>query len=242
MKRFKRIICLVVAIVSLTVYTSCINLTSSKEVEVINGVTQNKIITATFSVDVYKSIFTSYNKIAKGSAVLYKKEELENDEYKYYLLTNNHVVYSGNYFIVNDCFGNEITATVYKKDANYDLAILTFNAVADYTVLNVSSSDAIVNQRVVAIGCPNGQINAVTLGKITEHTTVEVDNAKKEECNVTFSVLQHNAPIYSGSSGGVLLDYSYDIVGINFACIIEEEQFVSGYAVPSSKVQEFINS
>lgn len=242
MKRLKNIACLFLVLIAFTFSTSCISLSTSQDVNAINGITQNKIITATFSVNVYKRTLMGYNKVAQGSAVIFQKEETQNGEFTYYLLTNNHVVSEGNYYMLEDCYGNEVNAVLYKNDANYDLAILTFTMPNDYSSLTFSSGDAIINQKVIAIGRPNGQINAVTLGKVKNYLYVEVDNAKKEESNVKFKVLEHTAPIDTGSSGGVVLNYSYQIVGINFACVLEGDVFSSSYAVQTSKILEFINS
>ena len=59
--------------------------------------------------------------------------------------------------------------------------------------------------------------------------------------NVKFEVYRHDAPINSGSSGGAILDYNYNIIGINYASSTDANgKFLNAFAVPIEKVKEFL--
>ncbi|MBO5851013.1 MAG: serine protease, partial [Clostridia bacterium] len=199
------------------------------------------IIKAVFTVDVYNQVDKNAEKCAQGSGVVFFRQEDFGSRFAYYLLTNNHVISNGKSYAVRDCYGKEYSATLVESDANYDLAILKFTATEVYTILNFVKSDVSIGDSVIAVGAPNGQINAVTLGSVVRYTFVTVDGHGSDS-NVNFKVIEHDAPIYSGSSGGVLLNYSYEICGINYATSATEDgEFISAYAVSASKVLEFIN-
>ena len=241
MAKLKKLLTILILFATLTFSTSCITLVQSQDKQVVNDFTSNGIITATFTVDVYQKVNANSEKHAQGSGVAFSKQEEFGGKFTYYLLTNNHVISNGETYVVRDCFGGEHTATRVKSNAKYDLAILKFTSSNSFKILNFVKSDVSVNDKVIAVGAPNGQINAVTLGNVVRYTFVTVDGHGSDS-NVNFKVIEHNAPIYSGSSGGVLLNYSYEICGINYATSASEEgEFVSAYAVSARKVLEFIN-
>ena len=240
MAKVKKLSLILILVLSLFVSTSCITLVESQDTKVINDFTTNGIITATFSVGVHKRLNFRNEKVAQGSGIVYSKQDGENGATNYYLLTNNHVISSGTIYSVKDCFGSDYTATLIKNDPNYDLAILKFTAVEDYKILNFTQTDVEVGDKVISVGSPNGQLNAVTFGKVKAYSYVTIDGGE-DDSTVKFKVIEHSAPIYSGSSGGVLLNYNYEICGVNYATYAEDGVFVSGYAVSTSKVLEFIN-
>ena len=239
MTKTRKLLTILILVLSLFVSTSCITLVDNAEKEIINAMASNGVITASFTVEVYRKINFEDEKIAQGSGVVFSKQEnLGGDTY--YILTNNHVISSGNIYTVSDCYGNKIKASLVKSDANYDLAILKFNSSDVYQVLEFTNTEAVSGDKVIAIGAPNGLLNTITFGKILKYSFVDVE-VDSSESNVKFKVIEHSAPLYGGSSGGVLLNYSYQICGINYATYAEDGEFVSGYAVSTSKVLEFIN-
>lgn len=240
MVKFKKLITALILFITLCFSTSCITLVENEEKDIINDLASNKVISATFSVDVYRVVDLDKQRIAQGSGVVFSRKENFNGSFTYYLLTNNHVVASGPIYAVKDCYGEELNATLVKSDANYDLAVLKFTSSENYRILNFVKNDVKINDKVISIGTPNGQVNAITFGKVEAYTKVTVDG-ESSESNVKFHVIEHSAPIYSGSSGGVLLTYSYEICGINYACSLSDDVFVASYAVSASKVLEFIN-
>ncbi len=228
---------------------------SQEDIDAVNGVTTEGVIKATFAVysQQYNPSLTPGVEPSKhtslGSGVIYEAKDVgttDAPEYEYKLLTNNHVTYHDktkyskiDYF-VKDCFGEKITATLLCADANYDLAVITFKSKNLYPDLDFAIANPTVGTKVIAIGYPLQQINAVTLGKVSVYEYVSV-NAKEEESNVKFKSLKHTAPIASGSSGGVVLTYDYKICGINFGAIEDDDgNFKSACAIPVYKVKEYL--
>lgn len=178
----------------------------------------------------------------QGSGAIFQE-----DEKYYYLLTNNHVVYldtsyhEKEYKVV-DYLGNTYEATLIKNDADYDLAILKIEKGKQLLkVLPFASEDPKIGQIVISIGQPDGQRNTVTMGKILNYTRVAIKNENDVVSDVSFPVIQHNAPGHQGSSGGVLLNEKLQIIGINYAGKDEENQVsLTTFAVPLEKIKEFL--
>lgn len=169
---------------------------------------------------------------------------------EYYLLTNNHVVYSkelserstGKRYYVTDYMGNEYQATLIggSARADYDLALLKFESQEKYTVLDLEEGNSQRGDMVVSLGQPEGQPNTITLGEVKSYTRVTITDSDVTECNVSFEVLQHDAYINNGSSGGALLDSKLNVIGINYAGTESEDgKNTSSYAIPVEKVYEY---
>ena len=251
---------LIALIITLFTFNACkIEYTQAPDsgVDLSNGVITQGIIEANFTI-----ALTSYNvslsgrvvneSLSQGSGVVFEKTAAQEGEYKYALLTNNHVIYKDTSLYtrfdcsVRDYMGNAYRAEVAAFDPNYDLAVVTFTADKDYKVLSFATQNPKISDDVVSIGQPLGIINAVTEGKVEKYTTLTIatDNGQVNNSisNVTFEVVRHSAPINSGSSGGALLDKDYKICGINYAAAVVQgsQEFVSGYAVPVDKVKQFL--
>ena len=227
-------------------------------VELINGITET-VMQANVTVFTYmKKVignFISETSRAQGSGVIYKKRTTGysgNAKYKYWVLTNNHVIYQDTTkynlfeYTVTDIYNNEYDATLVAYDATYDLAVLTFeieeSEKVEFTPLNFASSNLSVGDDVISLGQPGGQKNSITLGEVVGFATPSITvNPNKAMSNVTFEVYRHNAPIKGGSSGGAILDYNYNIVGINYASSTDADgEYLSSFAVPLLKVKEFL--
>lgn len=237
-----------------TDYTTLINTISSETMKsVITVYTEVTTLTGT----------TKY----LGSGVIVKIEENtfngNTGVYDCYALTNNHVVYTGNSILttvnyyVTDYQGNRYDL-VYKKNnpgdiiktsADDDLALIHFTASKlennELKALPLAEKNGNIGSKVIAIGNPHGQKNTITLGAITQYQTVMMaEENDKNSSNVTYEVIHHTCPIDSGSSGGVLINYDYEIVGINFAAGLGENtgEFISAYAIPIEKVISFLGN
>lgn len=201
----------------------------------------------------YKTSFFGFKREEEhyiGSGVIFSISE-EGD--RAYLLTNCHVaeVKSGkdgaDYTIV-DYLGREYTGNLYKNvngkraiSAEYDLACLWF-ADPDERLETVeyATGDAEIGDQVVSLGYPEGQSNAVTFGTVTGMPTVSLVDSEAYLSNVTFPVTGHTAMIDGGSSGGPLVNANLQLVGVNYAGEKNDDDFHKGYAIPLSKVREFL--
>lgn len=170
-----------------------------------------------------------------------------------YVLTNAHVVdkiegYSNHKLTVRDPWGYSYDAEIYIDQStkiaaiseDYDLAVIRFryspNPDQQLGIINLGD-DAKIGDYVVAVGSPEGLMNAVTYGKALVYQRI---NASKDDPidKIPFEVLYYNAPTNHGSSGGALVDAYGKLVGISFAGVEDGEY---GCAIPVSKVKEFLS-
>lgn len=192
---------------------------------------------------------------AYGSGVIIGKTDDE-----LLIVTNNHVaVYdkSGNtmYYSytastkerkVTFVDGTEVTANLKGADSEADIAVLavklsdipedTLNAISVATIDN--SDDVKVGQGVMAIG------NALGLGQTTTFGHVSALNKEvtTSDDNVTRTMMQIDASINAGNSGGGLFDANGHLIGINSAKSSGEGVEGMGYAIPISSVEDLINN
>ena len=131
-----------------------------------------------------------------------------------YIITNNHVVADANEgsITVKLFSGDEYTAEVVGTDALNDVALLKIEATGLQTVTIGNSDDIEVGDEVEAIGNP--------LGELTFTMTVGYISALDREINTDgrpINMLQTDASINSGNSGGPLFDMDGNVIGITTA-------------------------
>lgn len=137
------------------------------------------------------------------------------------IVTNQHVVSdsSADYKVITSD-GDEYDVVEIQRDDNNDIAILKIDA-TNLTPLVLGNSDAIVvGQTVITIGTPLGEyVGSVTTGiisgldrDVSASTSWFSDSSKTYE-----NVIQTDAAVNPGNSGGPLLNTSGEVIGINFA-------------------------
>lgn len=152
-----------------------------------------------------------------GSATILKKEEQKNGLYKYYAVTNYHVVDSTkltNVYVYNGT--HTIEASIVTYDASTDIALLSFETGILLNVATIYKETLKTGQFAIAVGSPydvKGFYNTVTLGSISAPLRYrEEEHSGKIVTNV---YIQHDAAINSGNSGGGLFDIYGRLIGIN---------------------------
>jgi S1-C subfamily serine protease len=202
------------------------------------------------NVTVHASIYTPFGIFRTnetnyfGSGVIF----YENDLF-YYVLTNQHVVAKNEEsqkasYKVTDYKNNTHKAYLYEGSENedYDLAILYFvKKDEEYPIIELNETPLAINDKVIAIGQPEGQKNTITLGDVTLFTQTNVTNRLDEVILREFLAIQHTAYVNSGSSGGMLLDYQLTLVGINFAGAESDGMHEYTYAIPVSIMLDYFN-
>ena len=176
---------------------------------------------------------------SEGSGVIYKKSGNSA-----YVVTNNHVVKGSNALQVILSNGKKVNADLVGADSATDLAVLKINAANVKTVASFGNSNSIVpGQDVLAIGSPMGSeyANTVTKGIISAK-----DRTLKAGTDGTLtSVIQTDAAINSGNSGGPLINMAGQVIGINSMKLASDTQGSSvegiGFAIPSNEVVTIIN-
>ena len=129
-----------------------------------------------------------------------------------YVVTNYHVVENASAVTVTTQSDERFEATVVGHDTTADMALLKVEAQNLQAVTLGSSSELMIGDMVVAIGNPLGTLNATqTVGYISGiNRQISTDN------NYT-TMLQTDAAINSGNSGGPLFNMKGEVVGITTA-------------------------
>jgi serine protease Do len=134
--------------------------------------------------------------------------------------------------------GRSLAATIMSSSSDADLALLQLDLPDGETVQPVvigDSSSLMVGETVIAIGNPQGHANTVTQGVLSaigRSITVRAPDGVRRYRNL----LQTDAAINQGNSGGALLDITGKLIGINNAMAVGSENI--GFAIPVDRVRE----
>ena len=153
-----------------------------------------------------------------------------------YIVTNNHVIDGATSISVLMHDGVKYPAELVGRDPSSDLAVLKIEA-GNLSYLTLGNSDKLqVGEQVAAIGNPLGEFaNSMTVGYIS---------ALDREINIDGTariMLQTDAAVNSGNSGGPLLDMKGRVIGIVTAKSSGSNVEGLGFAIPSSKAEAAIN-
>lgn len=154
-----------------------------------------------------------------------------------YIVTNHHVVEGANSIKVTLMDGRTFDAKLVGSYAAFDVAVVKVEAAGlPYAVLG-NSSELRPGEWVVAIGNPHGFEHTVTVGIVSalDRNLAGVEGA--EEISQA-EMIQTDAAINSGNSGGPLIDMNGHVVGINTA-IIPYAQGIS-FAISIDSVKDVI--
>jgi S1-C subfamily serine protease len=148
------------------------------------------------------------------------------------ILTNYHVVEGASELVVTLEDGTELAGTVIAADQAHDLAVVKVQATGLPTIPIGASADLQVGQLVVAIGSPLGTYTETVTSGILSGTgrTITVASATQRGGQTLTDLLQTDAAINEGNSGGPLLDAAGQAVGINTAVASSAEGI--GFATP----------
>jgi serine protease Do len=156
-----------------------------------------------------------------------------------YIVTNAHVVANAvNIKVVT--FSSERTvypATIIRKDIENDIAILKIEPDSPMPTAILGDSDMIkVADRVLTVGSPFGLEQTVTAGIISDDSrNLVIDGQAYED------MLQTDAAINRGNSGGALVNVSGEVIGINTAIYAPTGVFTGvGFAIPINKVKPIV--
>ncbi len=153
-----------------------------------------------------------------------------------YIVTNYHVIENASAINVIMNSGERYTAQIIGTDADTDLAVIKIEATGLAHAVFGESSSVMVGDRAIAIGNPLGTelMGTVTQGIISAvNRTVEIDNK-------TMTLLQTDAAINSGNSGGALLNGRGELIGINSAKMAASGVEGLGFAIPSNTVLDVV--
>jgi S1-C subfamily serine protease len=145
-----------------------------------------------------------------------------------YLVTNSHVADAGEHIRVTLDDGSEHAAQKVGSDVDTDLALLRIGSTAALPHLVLGASSRLrVGQVVIAIGNPQGLAQTVTTGVVSAlGRSLRARNGRLIE-----GVIQTDASLNPGNSGGPLLDTRAQVVGVNTALIAGAQSLC--FSVPS---------
>ena len=168
-----------------------------------------------------------------GTGVIFSQEG--------YVLTNHHVIDGASAITVRLSDDRTFSATVLGTDAVSDLAVLYISA-TELTAAEFGNSDVLrVGDAVVAIGDPLG---AGLRGTMTDGI-VSAINRDIGVNGRTMTLIQTNAALNAGNSGGPLLNCYGQVIGINTMKIGDTMSSAGveglGFAIPSTTVKEVVD-
>jgi serine protease Do len=162
-----------------------------------------------------------------GSGVIYRSDG--------YIITNNHVVEGSREVEVAFADGTTERGQVVGTDPTTDIAVVKVNR-DDLPAATFASGDPVVGQLAVAAGSPSGFESTVTSGIISgigREIPAEYTGGRQDSSLV--DLIQTDAAVSPGNSGGALADRDGQIIGINVAYLPPSQTGAEniGFAIPS---------
>ena len=168
---------------------------------------------------------------AEGSGIIISEDG--------YILTNNHVINStssSSYYEIGSA--NKVTVYLYNDTTEYSATVVGTDAETDLAVIKIDKtglpaaelgdSDTVqVGEFSMAIGNPLGMQSSVTGGLISALNREVTDSNGK-----TYKLIQTDAAINSGNSGGALVNSQGQVIGINTLKVSATGVEGMGFAIP----------
>ncbi len=185
------------------------------------------------------SVFSSASSTAsaEGSGIIIREDG--------YILTNNHVVNSSSsssFYEVGDA--SKVTVYLHNDETPYEGTIVGTDEQTDLAVIKIEKtgltaaelgdSDAVqVGEFAMAIGNPLGMESSVTSGVISA-----VNREITDTDGTTYTLIQTDAAINSGNSGGALVNSDGQVIGVNFLKVSGTGVEGLGFAIPINDAKE----
>ena len=179
------------------------------------------------------------SQVSAGSGVLFYESEL-----RYYIATNYHVIEDGDVVRVSIMGGAPIEAEVVGFDAEADLAALGIpkskaaaQKLGEIIIARFGDSAGLeIGDEVLAIGNSLGEGTTMTNGIVSAlDKTIAIDGR-------LFKMIQTNAAINMGNSGGPLVNTAGEVIGINTAKVSEISAEGVGYSIPANVAKPILQS
>lgn len=204
------------------------------------AITSTSIIESTYNPFYYGG---SYQVSGAGSGIIIGMNDTE-----LLIVTNNHVVEDTTSLTIQFCNDESIEGAYIKgTDSVNDLAVVALplddindDTLSSISIASLGDSDSLqIGESVIAIGNALGYGQSVTKGIVSAlDRTISLDSGD-------MTVIQTDAAINGGNSGGALLNLSGEVVGINVAKTSSSSSGTTvegmGYAIPVSQVKDIID-
>jgi len=173
---------------------------------------------------VVQSYFGSQTAQSSGSGIII--------DAKGHIVTNYHVIEGSSSIKVKLTSGNEYDATVVGGDEKTDIAVIKISAKEELHVATIGDSDEVeVGELAVAIGNPLASelFGTVTAGVISGvNRTMTVGQRD-------MTLIQTDAAISPGNSGGALINKYGEVIGINSVKLVDDAAEGLGFAIPMNE-------
>lgn len=161
-----------------------------------------------------------------------------------YILTNHHVIEGGDEIFVQFTDGNSVKTKVVGSDKYADIAVLQMEANDSVKIASIGSSESLrVGDTVFAVGAPldaSTYSGTVTRGIISgKNRLVSVSLSSTNTSDWVMSVLQTDAAINSGNSGGPLSNANGEVIGITSLKLATTGVEGMGFAIPIETAMEY---
>lgn len=155
-----------------------------------------------------------------------------------YIVTNQHVIEGATEISVILNTGEELKAELVGQDAKTDLAVLKVSSENALPAATLGDSEnVVVGELAVAIGNPMGQefSGSTTAGIVSAvNRTMTIENR-------TYNLIQTDAAINAGNSGGALINQYGEVIGINSVKLSSSGVEGMGFAIAISEAKPIID-
>ena len=185
--------------------------------------------------------FVNYKAYASGTGFVFKT----NDKLGY-IITNHHVIANANKYKVIFTNNKTVEATLVGSDEYSDIAVLTVNKSDVISVSEIGSSSKMrVGDTTFAVGAPiDSSVYSwtVTRGILSgKNRLVEVSGTNRNNSFI-MEVLQTDAAINSGNSGGPLCNANGEVIGVTNMKLASSQIEGMGFAIPIEDATSYAES
>ena len=214
---------------------------------VVKNITESSLVETSISSSVDKVydktvIILSYsneNLKSTGTGFIYKE-----DNKKAYIMTNNHVIDGADKVKVGFNDGTVVDANIVGGETYSDIAVLSMDISSSTGIVDIgSSSDVKLGDTIFTVGSPMGKeyIGTVTKGIISGKDRMIGVSYSGNTYDYYMKVLQIDAAVNPGNSGGPLCNVNGEVIGIISLKIVQNEVEGMGFAIPIEDALDYAN-
>ncbi len=176
--------------------------------------------------------FTTQAQEGTGSGIIYTQDG--------YIITNNHVVEGAQQITVTLASGESLPGKTVGTDAENDIAVVKIEKTGLPAISIGDSDNLVVGQLAVAVGSPFGFEQTVTSGIVSAlHRSVSTGSQTSAQASTLTDLIQTDASVNPGNSGGALCDGNAKLIGVN--AVIASQSGGSegiGFAIPVNTAKQ----